>query len=586
MNRRNTKKPPHASALRAVIERLETRAMLAGIGPESWSAPGLAPAPLGTGAFLSSGVILTCSSPSPGSSGTSSLPAPSSGSGGTTSGGDLWLAYSGGSVAGGTTSGSTGGVSTDGPALSSQYTGGSGVGKGSGTSSGSGTTSGGDLWDSFSAGSGAGGSTSGSAGGVSKDGPVLSSQYTGGSGAGKGSGTSSGSGGTTSGGDLWLSYGAGSGAGGSTAGSAGCVSKDGPALSSQYKEGSIAGGQDNRTAGSVPNADLWRLYWSSPGAGSSSSSSDEGTLADDPTISARYTSGSGIGRITPLVYNPQSDGPPVFHSGVWTGDEGGVQFVQTADTGSGQDGGDPPAGRPAWNNDDVEDYYHGPRWLFEFEAGVGRYDPPKEIPKPRDELAGVVPTDPDGKYQVGRKQELDTLPTKVGEKGKEFAWYMADYIGPDVIGWAAKGLAGTANAGLYWFATIAKKADPLIDGARAVANAADEIQAVGRFAGKSASEIADLLAQRGYSWTRGSNGGTVWTKCLPDGNTIAIRIDPPKARPQLLGYADEVPHVHKEMVPTHKVTGGNYLPKHAKGLDDDGIPSNDPRATHIPGGQR
>jgi len=364
------------------------------------------------------------------------------------------------------------------------------------------------------------------------------------------------------------------------------MSKDGPALSSQYKEGSIAGGQGNGTARTVPNADLWRLYWSSAGAGSSSSSSDEGSLADDPTISAQYTGGSGIGRITPLVYNPQSDGPPVFHSGVWTGDEGGVQFVQTADTGSGQAGGDPPAGRPAWNNDDVEAYYYGPRWLFEFEAGVGRYDPPKEIPKPRDELAGVVPTDPDGKYQAGRKQELDTLPTKVGEKGKEFAWFMADYIGPDVIGWAAKGLAGTANAGLYWFATIAKKADPLIDGARAVANAADEIQAVGRLAGKSASEIADLLAQRGYNWTRGSNGGTVWTKCLPDGNTIAIRIDPPKARPQLLGYADEVPHVHKEMVPTHKVTGGNYLPKHAKGLDDDGIPSNDPRATHIPGGQR
>jgi hypothetical protein len=140
VNRRNTKKLPRASTLLAAIERLESRAMLAGMGPESWSAPGLVPAPLGTGVLSSSGIILTCSSPSPGSSGTSSLPAPSSGSGGTTSGGDLWLAYSGGSGAGGTTSGSTGGVSTDGPALSSQYTGGSGVGKGSGTSSGSGGT--------------------------------------------------------------------------------------------------------------------------------------------------------------------------------------------------------------------------------------------------------------------------------------------------------------------------------------------------------------------------------------------------------------------------------------------------------------
>ena len=103
--------------------------MLAGVGPESWSAPGIAPAPLGTGALFSSGVILTCSSPTPGSSGTASPPAPTSGSGGSTAGGDLWLAFSAGSGAGGSTSGSTGGVSTDGPALSSQYTGGSGIGR-------------------------------------------------------------------------------------------------------------------------------------------------------------------------------------------------------------------------------------------------------------------------------------------------------------------------------------------------------------------------------------------------------------------------------------------------------------------------
>ena len=73
---------------------------------------------------------------------------------------------------------------------------------------------------------------------------------------------------------------------------------------------------------------------SGAGAGSSSASTDEGSLADDATISAQYTGGSGIGGITPLVYNPESDGPPVFHSGVWTGDDGRVQFVQTADTGN------------------------------------------------------------------------------------------------------------------------------------------------------------------------------------------------------------------------------------------------------------
>ena len=273
MSRRNTKKPPRDSSLRAVIESLETRAMLAGVGPESWSASGLAPAPLGTGVLFSSGVILTCSSPTLGSSGTSSPPAPTSGSGGTTSGGD--------------------------------------------------------LWDSFSAGSGAGGSTSGSTGGVSKDGPALSSQYTGGSGA---------------------------------------------------------GGQGNGTGGTLTNADLWRLYWSGAGAGSSSSSSDEGSLANDPTLAAKYTGGSGGGLVffvtgaivadaansgsqqgstgsttltladgqspvmtTPLVYQPDSDDGPGVVSAEWTGDDGEVQVVPVAEHLTDPDIASDSANVPRWS---------------------------------------------------------------------------------------------------------------------------------------------------------------------------------------------------------------------------------------------
>jgi hypothetical protein len=106
------------------------------------------------------------------------------------------------------------------------------------------------------------------------------------------------------------------------------------ALLSQYQEGSNVGGQGNGTGNTLSNADLWGMYWSGAGAGSSSASTDEGSLADDATISSQYTGGSGIGGITPLVYNPESDGPPVFHSGVFTGDHGSVQFVQTADTGN------------------------------------------------------------------------------------------------------------------------------------------------------------------------------------------------------------------------------------------------------------
>ena len=165
----------------------------------------------------------------------------------------------------------------------------------------------------------------------------------------------------------------------------------------------------------------------------------------------------GIGRITPLVYNPESDGPPVFDSGVWTENAAGVQFAQAADTGSGQSGGNPRAERPTWNNDDAQDYYFGPRWLFEFEAGMGMYDPPNELPKPRDELAGVIPTDPNGTYQAGRKQEFDTLPAQVAEKGKEFAWFMGEWYADRALGAAANGgvkLLNVAGASLpLWFVT-------------------------------------------------------------------------------------------------------------------------------------
>ena len=74
-------------------------------------------------------VILTCSSPAPHSSGTTSTPTPNTGSGVTTSVGDLWLSCSAESWGGGSTFGSTGGVNTNGPALSSQVTGGTGGGR-------------------------------------------------------------------------------------------------------------------------------------------------------------------------------------------------------------------------------------------------------------------------------------------------------------------------------------------------------------------------------------------------------------------------------------------------------------------------
>ena len=117
---------PPPPRLRPVIEALEPRAMLAGVGPESWSAGGIGTPLMGAGALLTSGTILTCSSPTPGSSGTASLPGSTGGSGGTASGGVLWLPSTAGSGAGTSSSGSAGTVNTNGPALSSQLAGGSG----------------------------------------------------------------------------------------------------------------------------------------------------------------------------------------------------------------------------------------------------------------------------------------------------------------------------------------------------------------------------------------------------------------------------------------------------------------------------
>jgi RHS repeat-associated protein len=115
-------------------------------------------------------------------------------------------------------------------------------------------------------------------------------------------------------------------------------------------------------------------------------------------------------------------------------------------------------------------------------------------------------------------------------------------------------------------------------------SALQQIQLLGSLAGKSAADIEALLLANGFSKTVGKNGGAIWTKALPDGNTAAVRIDPPKVRVPPESKADEVPHVHKEIVPTSRVTNGNYPNRGVTTLDDNGIPNRDPRDTHIPGG--
>ena len=322
-----------------MIESLENRAMLAGLGQDSLSGLGSITAVLLPGVSSPPGIVLTGGSPTLGST---------AGTGGSQSTGPVLFCGTG-SGAGSSTSGSSSSA-PNGPVL----LGGSGSGTGSSIS----------------------GSSS-----SAPNGPVLSSQYTSGSNTG-GQGTGTNNSGTLSGSDLWLLYGAGLGAASSFSGTTGGSSSNLLPLLSQYQEGSSDGGQGNGTGGTLTNADLWRLYWSVAGAGSSSGPAN-GSLANDPTISAKYTDGSGGGlvffvtgatggdaassgsqqgstgsntltleegvtppRLTPLVFHPGSDDGPGFVSTVWTGDEGGVQFVLAAEQEKNQASQPLPIGKP------------------------------------------------------------------------------------------------------------------------------------------------------------------------------------------------------------------------------------------------
>ena len=139
MNRRNASPGTHKkkpSDLRTVVERLEPRAMLAGLGQDSLSGLGSTTAVLLPGVSSPPGIVLTGGSPTLCSA---------AGTGGSQSNGPV---LQGGSGSGTGSSNSTTGGSPDpnSPVLFSQYTGGSNAGtQGSGTNNG-GTPSGSDLW--------------------------------------------------------------------------------------------------------------------------------------------------------------------------------------------------------------------------------------------------------------------------------------------------------------------------------------------------------------------------------------------------------------------------------------------------------
>jgi len=259
--------------------------MLAGLVAESWSVGGMGSPLMGAGTLSTSEAVLTCSSPSFGSSGSASIPGSTAGSGGSASGGVLWLPSTAGSGAGTSSSGSAGTVNTNGPALSSQVCGGSRAG-GQGTSGGTSSPTQGEnnLWLSSSAGSGAGTLSSGTTGTANTNGPALSSQVGGGSGGSQGA----------------------------------------PAAASG--------------SGGLPLVLFDSAQPSRTGLGNAPGSTGSNTLTLEEGVTPP--------RLTPLVFHPGSDDGPGIVSSVWTGDEDGVQFVLAAEQENAPTGQPLPMGKP------------------------------------------------------------------------------------------------------------------------------------------------------------------------------------------------------------------------------------------------
>ena len=112
--------------------------------------------------------------------------------------------------------------------------------------------------------------------------------------------------------------------------------------------------------------------------------------------------------------------------------------------------------------------------------------------------------------------------------------------------------------------------------------AVEALKLIGELRGKNAMTIRKILKKQGHTKVEGRGGGEVWTKSCNDGTTASVRIDPAKVRTPPKGYADEVTHVHKETVPTAKVTDGNYSARDATTYDDSGNQSTIKQDIHIP----
>ncbi|HEV3191625.1 MAG TPA: RHS repeat-associated core domain-containing protein, partial [Polyangiaceae bacterium] len=138
---------------------------------------------------------------------------------------------------------------------------------------------------------------------------------------------------------------------------------------------------------------------------------------------------------------------------------------------------------------------------------------------------------------------------------------------------------GAATGGIYSGGSKLVRNAAIASVRRSTANGV--LERVGPLQGREASRIEAKLSRDGFSGVPANDGvGRVWTKPGSDGNTASVRIDPAKVRTPPKGWADEVPHAHKETVASSKVFNGNYDRPDVR-YDDQCNVSEDMRAVHI-----
>jgi hypothetical protein len=132
-------------------------------------------------------------------------------------------------------------------------------------------------------------------------------------------------------------YGVGAGASSSSGSANGSLVND-SSLSAKYT-GGPSGGQGATAALFVPGG-LVFFVTGATGADAASVGNQQGS---DGSTSLTAADAQSTVTTTPLVYQPGSDDGPGVVLGVWTGDEGGVQFVPVSDMEDAYDDGAPEA---------------------------------------------------------------------------------------------------------------------------------------------------------------------------------------------------------------------------------------------------